>query len=136
MRKTQRLRHWKQSFHPDAAFVWAKYTLYNGVQTIPGTAIPAELASKRNKVRRLWDAGFIKLTSFVAPDVTTGQIAVPEAKSAVPTMPEAKSAVPTMPEAKSAVPVDLNPDPLKNSSDNQEQHSTNAIRKAMFDGSK
>ena len=126
MRKTQRLRHWKQSFHPDAAFVWAKYTLYNGVQTIPGTAIPAELASKRNKVRRLWDAGFIKLTSFVAPDVTTGQIAVPEAKSAVPTMPEAKS----------AVPVDLNPDPLKNSSDNQEQHSTNAIRKAMFDGSK
>ena len=76
MRKGQRLRHWKQCFSPNAEFVWAKYTLFNGIPTVPGVALPSELVSKQNKLRRLWDSGFIKLAHFDTPDVATGQITI------------------------------------------------------------
>ncbi len=110
MRKGQRLRHWKQCFSPNAEFVWAKYTLFNGVPTVPGVALPSELASKQNKVRRLWDSGFIKLAHFDAPDVTTGQVTTEVPSKTIEPVIEAE------------------PDPVQPLDSN--------ARRAMFDGSK
>ena len=73
-----KLRHWKQQYHPNAAFICRRRMAWGGRNYEPGGRIPAELAANKAKLRRFWEAGWIELAEFQAPDVATGQPAEPE----------------------------------------------------------
>ena len=73
-----KLRHWKQQYHPNAAFICRRRMAWGGRTYEPGGRIPAELAANKAKLRRFWEAGWIELAEFQAPDVATGQPAEPE----------------------------------------------------------
>lgn len=62
-----KLRHWKQRFDKDAAFVWRKSILYGKGYTKIGGKIPKELAADRNRLRRFWESGVIELKEFKEP---------------------------------------------------------------------
>lgn len=64
MTKVRRLRHWKQRFDKDAAFVWRQARMFNGVMTVPGELVPDEVLKDRNKLKRLWEASCIELAEF------------------------------------------------------------------------
>ena len=49
---TRRLRHWKQRYAPNAAFIWRRRILFGGKTYEPGEQIPAELAANKAKLRR------------------------------------------------------------------------------------
>jgi len=68
------LRHWKQRFDPNAAFVWRKNVIWAGEQMEAGMEIPEELAANRTKLKRFWESGYIELAEFEEPDVLTGQV--------------------------------------------------------------
>ncbi len=70
----RKLRHWKQRFDQNAAFIWRRRMLYRGTLTIPGTPIPELLASNRTKLRRFWESKVIELAEFDAPNVATGVV--------------------------------------------------------------
>ena len=69
-----KLRHWKQQYHPNAAFICRRRMAWGGRVYLPGAPIPAELAANKAKLRRFWEAGWIELAEFQAPDVATGQL--------------------------------------------------------------
>lgn len=74
MRKqVRKLRHWKQRFNKNSAFVWRRAILYAGEITQPGEPIPDELQAAPTKLRRFWESSTIELAEFEAPDVQTGQ---------------------------------------------------------------
>lgn len=64
MTKVRRLRHWKQRFDKDAAFIWRQARMFNGVMTVPGELVPDEVLKDRNKLKRLWEASCIELAEF------------------------------------------------------------------------
>lgn len=70
----RKLRHWKQRFDKNAAFIWRRRMLYRGTLTIPGTPIPELLANNRTKLRRFWESKVIELAEFDAPNVATGVV--------------------------------------------------------------
>lgn len=74
MRKVRKLRHWKQRFDKNAAFVWRKGLVYQGQRIVLGAPIPKELADSPTKLRRFWESGTIELAEFDAPNVATGQV--------------------------------------------------------------
>lgn len=76
-RAIRKLRHWRQQFEPNAAFIWRRPGLWadwrppsvvEGRATIaPGEIIPPELAENRRKLETLWEAGRIELAEFDEP---------------------------------------------------------------------
>jgi hypothetical protein len=76
-RTVRRLRHWKQRFDKDAAFIWNKHMTWDGEPVVPGAVIPDALAADANRLRRFWEAGIIQLAQFEEPDVATGQAPEP-----------------------------------------------------------
>ena len=69
-----KLRHWKQQYHPNAAFICRRRMAWGGRTYEPGGRIPKELAANKAKLRRFWEAGWIELAEFEAPNVATGQV--------------------------------------------------------------
>ena len=61
---TRRLRHWKQRYEPNAAFIWRRRLLFGGKTYEPGERIPAELAANKSKLRRFWEGQIIELAEF------------------------------------------------------------------------
>ena len=47
---------------------------WEGVAFESGDRIPEGLAANKGKLRRFWEAGWIELAEFEAPNVATGQI--------------------------------------------------------------
>ncbi len=77
--KTQRkvirkLRHWKQRFDKNAEFICRRPMNWDGKDYEPGAPIPEGLKENLTKVRLFWNAHWIELAEFEAPDVTTGQV--------------------------------------------------------------
>lgn len=70
----RKLRHWKQRWNKNAAFVWRRKIMYAGELTEPGSPIPEALAKAPTKLRRFWESHTIELAEFEAPDVATGQV--------------------------------------------------------------
>lgn len=71
MRKVRTLRHWKQQFSQNAAFVWRKSITFGGKQTVPGERAEG---IKPTKLRAFWEAGMIELAEFEEPrDVLEGR---------------------------------------------------------------
>ena len=68
-----KLRHWKQRYDPNAAFICRRHMAWGGRTYEPGGRIPKELAANKGKLRRFWEASWIELAEFQAPDVATGQ---------------------------------------------------------------
>ena len=80
----RRLRHWKQRYDPNAAFVCRRPMTWDGQTYELGDRIPEGLAANQAKLRRFWEAGWIELAEFEAPDIATGQLhqsALPEVVS-------------------------------------------------------
>jgi len=69
-RKIRSLRHWKQQYDKNAAFVWRKSTTWNGVEFSPGDLVPAEIIAEMGptKQRRFWESQFIELAEFEEPE--------------------------------------------------------------------
>ena len=57
-----RLRHWRQRFNPNAAFVWRRSRRFGGGNTVPGEVVPP---MKAHKLRNFWEAGVIELRDGV-----------------------------------------------------------------------
>ena len=75
MRKPiRRLRHWKQRFNPRVVFICRRRMNWGGVVYEPGDPIPEELAANKTKLRRFWEAHWIELAEFEAPNVATGRV--------------------------------------------------------------
>ena len=74
----RKLRHWKQRYDPNAAFICRRRIQWSSRTYEPGSSIPDELTANKAKLRRFWEAGWIELAEFQAPDVATGQPAEPE----------------------------------------------------------
>lgn len=73
-----KLRHWKQRFKPNAAFVWRRRCLFQGKMTEIGMPIPDVLVKLPTKLRRFWESRVIELAEFDAPNVATGVVEKPE----------------------------------------------------------
>ena len=74
MSKTiRKFRHWKQRYDPNAVFICRRRIEWGGVVYETGDSIPDELAANKGKLRRFWEAGWIELAEFEAPNVVTGQ---------------------------------------------------------------
>ena len=89
-----KLRSWKQRYDPKAAFICRRRLRWGGLVYEPGNLIPDELAANKGKLRRFWEAGWIELAEFEAPNVATGQpvrTAVEGPESADLTLPDGAS---------------------------------------------
>ena len=73
MMRIRTIRHWKQRFNPNAAFICRRRMEWGDGVYEPGDPIPEGLAENRGKLRRFWEAGRIELAEFEALDVVTGQ---------------------------------------------------------------
>lgn len=66
-RRIRTLRHWKQQFQPNAAFVFRKTTVWDQNTTfLPGDPVPEGLLPA-HRLRRYWEAGRIELAEFDEP---------------------------------------------------------------------
>lgn len=74
MRKVRKLRHWKQRFDKNAAFIWRKAVNWNGEEVQVADTIPQDLADNPAKLRRFWEAGIIELAEFEEPNVVSGRV--------------------------------------------------------------
>ena len=74
MRKVRKLRHWKQRFDKNAAFIWRKPVFWMGEEVKVADPIPEELANTPNKLRRFWESGIIELAEFEEPNVVSGRV--------------------------------------------------------------
>ena len=85
---TRRLRHWKQRYEPNAAFIWRRRCLFGGKTYEPGERIPAELAANKSKLRRFWEGQIIELAEFEPPappaPVTETPAPAPETETPAP----------------------------------------------------
>lgn len=65
-RKVRSLRHWKQQYDENAAFIWRKRTTWGNKTFEPGDKVPAKVIEEmgRNKLRRFWEAAHIELAEF------------------------------------------------------------------------
>ena len=55
------VRDWRQRFDPAANLVWRRTANWDGVTQNVGDPIPADLRGWLNKLRVLWDTGYIEL---------------------------------------------------------------------------
>lgn len=69
----RKLRHWKQRFDPNAAFIWRRRAVWDSQDYGVGEPIPESLASNRRKLRTMWEAKKIELAEFDAPVVANWQ---------------------------------------------------------------
>ncbi len=74
LKKVRTLRHWKQRFKKDAAFIWRRPKIYQGKQYMPGDPLPQDLTKAITKLRRFWEGGVIELAQFEDPNVATGLV--------------------------------------------------------------
>jgi hypothetical protein len=72
----RKLRHWKQHFDINAAFICRKVMVWEDETYQPGDIIPEGLLADKGKLRRFWEAQWIELAEFEEPDVATGQVEV------------------------------------------------------------
>ena len=63
-RAIRKLRHWKQRFNPDAAFVCRRRLAWGERIYEPGDPVPEGLARHKGKLRRFWESGQIELAEF------------------------------------------------------------------------
>ena len=82
----RRLRHWKQRYAPNAAFIWRRRLLFNGTLYEPGDQIPAELVANKSKLRRFWEGQIIELAEFEAPAHKAPEPEPPEPPAATVTV--------------------------------------------------
>ncbi len=68
------LRHWKQRFDKNAAFIFRRPLQYGPKRYQPGDPIPTELEDNPTKLRRFWESKVIELAEFEDPDVVTGRV--------------------------------------------------------------
>ena len=69
----RKLRHWKQRYDPNAAFIWRRRAVWDSQDYGVGEPIPESLASNRRKLRTMWEAKKIELAEFDAPVVANWQ---------------------------------------------------------------
>ena len=72
MQVVRKLRHWKQRYDPHASFICRRRLQWGGLKYEPGDPTPDGLAANKGKLRRFWEAGWIELAEFKAPNVVTG----------------------------------------------------------------
>jgi hypothetical protein len=63
----RKLRHWKQRFDRDAAFVWRKALRWtDDVRVVPGEIVSEEILAQMGtaKLRRFWESGMIELAEL------------------------------------------------------------------------
>ena len=79
-RPIRKVRHWKQRWDPSAPMIFRRRVRWGDRAYEPGDPIPDDLAANRRKLRNFWEASWIELAGFIAPDVATGQVeaALPE----------------------------------------------------------
>lgn len=65
--KIRVLRHWKQRFDPNAAFVFRKTTVWDGRTTFQAGDLVPEGLLPAHRLRRFWEAGRIELAEFDEP---------------------------------------------------------------------
>lgn len=94
-RRIRALRHWKQRFDPNAAFVWRKRTEWGDQVFEPGDPIPDEIIEEmgRTKLRRFWESHFVELAEFEDPDVLSGRPEKYAASEAEAALREAENAL-------------------------------------------
>ena len=74
-RVIRKLRHWKQRYSPNAAFICRRRMTWSGRVYEPGDPIPQELSNNKGKLRRFWESRWIELAEFSGDspdDITTG----------------------------------------------------------------
>ena len=81
---TRRLRHWKQRYAPNAAFIWRRRMLFGGKDYEPGEQIPPELAANKSKLRRFWEGQIIELAEFEAPAPEPAPVSLRPPETPVP----------------------------------------------------
>lgn len=62
-----KLRHWKQRFEPDAAFIWRRDMQYGSEAFKAGDLIPQALFENKYKLRLFWESKTIELARFETP---------------------------------------------------------------------
>lgn len=89
-RKVRSLRHWKQRWDPNAAFVFRRVTDWDGTRFEAGDLVPEEFiaAVGRTKLRRWWESQRIELAEFEAPVTSHGMPVVKEAPVPSEVVPE------------------------------------------------
>ena len=70
----RKIRHWKQRYHPDAAFICRRRIQWGGRAYESGEPIPGGLAANKGKLRRFWEGGWIELAEFEVSRAGTGRI--------------------------------------------------------------
>ena len=93
----RRLRHWKQRYAPNAAFIWRRRLLFNGTLYEPGDQIPAELVANKSKLRRFWEGQIIELAEFEAPAHKAPEPEPPEPPAATVTVADVVATVADVP---------------------------------------
>lgn len=83
----RRQRHWKQKFDPAAEFVWRRSLTFGGRRVRAGDPVDKDSLvhdprALLVKLRRLWNAEYIELANFDAPDATTGAVVTKEEREA------------------------------------------------------
>lgn len=84
VRAVRKIRHWKQRYDKNAAFVWRKNTTWTkqtpgkrGRQVVfpAGSVVPTWVREAMGgaKLRRFWEAHRIELLEFNEPNVATGK---------------------------------------------------------------
>ena len=72
-RLIRKVRHWKQQYDKNAAFIFRRQLAYDDKTYEPGDEIPVALFENKTKLRRFWESKFIELWHFEEVDVATGQ---------------------------------------------------------------
>lgn len=62
----RKLRHWKQQYNKDAAFVWRKDVTWHGKKIKRGTKVSKTILEEMGgaKLRRMWESHTIELFEF------------------------------------------------------------------------
>lgn len=71
-RVIRKLRHWKQRFNENAAFIWRRSCTFGEVKVKAGDLVDVKLVG-RVKIRRLWESHWIELAEFEEVNVMTGR---------------------------------------------------------------
>lgn len=81
VKHTRRLRHWKQQFDENAAFVWRRPLKWKGKTMKVGDKLSKRLIKEmgRAKLRRFWESHAIELCDFSAPEkILPEQVELPK----------------------------------------------------------
>jgi len=73
-RQIRKVRHWKQRFDPEAEFIWRRAARVPGGSAAPGDRVEKSAFPLR-RLRKLWDAEWIELAEWEAPDMRRRRLA-------------------------------------------------------------